>query len=132
MKALSAKVTKSLTTMSGVECVDNTGPKKMQIINVYGWKGKRRSRPVAGVGSLVTCRVLVGDEKSMHQMFRAVIIRQKKEYRRADGMYICFEDNAVVTVNEKSEPLGKLIKGPVAREAVERFPLIGKIANIVV
>lgn len=132
MKALSAKITKFLPVGSELECVDNTGAKKLQIITVYGYKGKRRTKPQAGVGSMVMCRVKVGDEKARHQKIRAVIIRQVKEYRRADGMYICFEDNAAVTINEKAEPLGKLIKGPVAREVVERYPLIGKIASIVV
>ena len=120
MKALSAKVTKFLTTRSVLECVDNTGAKKLEIIAVFGWKGKRRSKPVAGIGSLVMCRVRVGDEKTRHQKLRAVIIRQRKEFRRPNGTYICFEDNAAVTVNEKFEPLGKLIKGAVAGEGVER------------
>jgi large subunit ribosomal protein L14 len=132
MKALSAKITKYLPVGATLECVDNTGAKKLQIITIYGYKGKRRTKPHGGVGNLVMCRVKVGDEKMRHQKVRAVIIRQRKEYRRAEGVYICFEDNAAVSVNEKGEPLGKLIKGPVAREAVERFPLVGKIANIVV
>jgi large subunit ribosomal protein L14 len=62
----------------------------------------------------------------------AVIIRQRKEYRRANGMRIKFEDNAAVLINEKLEPRASEIKGPVAKEVVERFPAVGKIATIVV
>ena len=62
----------------------------------------------------------------------AVIIRQKKEYKRANGMRIRFEDNAAVVVNDRGEPVGTEIKGPVAREAVERFSAIGKIASQII
>ena len=56
----------------------------------------------------------------------------RKEYRRADGVRISFEDNAAVVVNEKFEPIGNIVKGPVAKEAIERFPTLGKIASIVI
>ena len=65
-------------------------------------------------------------------MFRAVIIRQRKEYRRPSGMRVSFEDNAAVLVDDKNEPKGSLIKGPVAKEVVERFPTISKVASIIV
>ena len=58
--------------------------------------------------------------------------RQKKEYRRPNGMRIKFEDNAAVLINEKGEPRGTRIKGPIAKEVVERFSVIGKIATIVI
>ncbi|RLJ09648.1 MAG: 50S ribosomal protein L14 [Candidatus Aenigmatarchaeota archaeon] len=132
MKAISSKVTRALPVGAVINCADNTGVKMFQIISVYGYKGKRRTKPSAGVGSLVACRVYKGTEKVRHEVFRAVIIRQKKEYKRPDGMSISFEDNAAVVVNEKGEPRGTIIKGPVAREAVERFPAIGKIASIIV
>ena len=132
MKAISSKVTRALPVGAIINCADNTGVKMFQIISVYGYKGKRRTKPSAGVGSLVACRVYKGTEKVRHEVFRAVIIRQKKEYKRPDGMSISFEDNAAVVVNEKGEPRGTIIKGPVAREAVERFPAIGKIASIIV
>ncbi|MEE9323184.1 MAG: 50S ribosomal protein L14 [Candidatus Aenigmarchaeota archaeon] len=132
MKAISSKVVYSLRTKSRVKCVDNSGAKILEIINVKGYKGRRRMKPKAGVGNLVFCRVYSGNEKVRHQMWRAVIIRQKKEFRRSDGMRIQFEDNAAVIIDEKADPKGSQIKGPVAKEAVERFPTIGKIATIVV
>lgn len=63
----------------------------------------------------------------------AVIVRQKKEYRRPDGMRIKFEDNAAVVLkDDKGNPKGTIFKGPIAREAAERYPGIAKIATIIV
>lgn len=132
MKAISSKVIKCLPVGSVLTCADNSGAKELQIISVMGFKGKRRTKPAAGVGSFITCRVFKGNEKVRHEMFKAAIIRQRKEYKRPNGMTISFEDNAAVIINEKGEPKGTLVKGPVAKEAVERFPLIGKISSIVV
>ncbi|MFH7880653.1 MAG: 50S ribosomal protein L14 [Candidatus Aenigmatarchaeota archaeon] len=132
MKGISSSVTKALNVGSYVVCADNTGAKVVQIISVRSYKGKRRRIPKAGVGDLVKVVVKSGDVKVRKQIFNAVIIRQKKEYRRASGIRISFEDNAVVIVNEEGEPKGTEIRGPVAREAVERFSSIGKIASMVV
>ncbi len=132
MKAISANVTKTLQTGSYLICADNTGAKELQIISVKGFKGKRRTRPSAGVGGFVICRVDAGTEKVRHQIFKAVIIRQRKEYRRPNGMRVSFQDNAAVIIDEKGIPTGSVIKGPVAREVVERFPAIGKLASIIV
>ncbi len=132
MKAISSRVTKGISIGSYVNCADNSGAKILQIIGVKGFKGKRRTKPRGGVGSYVICRVYRGNEKVRHEVLKAVIIRQKKEWRRSDGWRVSFEDNAAVIVDEDLTPKGTLIKGPVAKEAVKRFPLIGKIAGIVV
>ena len=132
MKAISSKITYGLTTRSLLKCVDNSGAKTLEIIGVKGYKGRRTMKPKAGLGSLVFCKVYVGSEKVRHQILRAVVVRQKKEFRRSGGMRVQFEDNAAIVVDEKGEPKGSQIKGPVAKEAVERFPTIGKIATIVV
>ncbi len=132
MKALPSRITPSLQKGSSLVCADNTGVKVLQIISVHGFKGIRRMNPRAGVASMVTCRVLRGDEKVRHEKFKCIIIRQKKEYKRADGTSIRFEDNAAVVVDDQLAPKGTLIKGPVAREAVYRYPILAKIASIVV
>jgi large subunit ribosomal protein L14 len=132
MKAIPTKIIKALPVGAIVTCADNTGAKEIQIISVKGFKGTRRTKPCAGVADFVTCRVYKGDEKVRHEIHKAVIIRQKKEYRRPDGMRISFEDNAAVLVTDKGEARGSTIKGPVAKEAVQRFSTIGKIANMVV
>jgi len=132
MKAISASVTKGLQVGSEMKCADNSGAKILEIISVRGFRGRRRSRPSGGVADQVSCKVKSGVENVRHQVHMAVIIRQRKEYRRLDGIWISFEDNAGVVVTEKFEPKGTIIKGPVAKEVIERFPTVGKIATIVV
>jgi large subunit ribosomal protein L14 len=65
------------------------------------------------------------------QMFNAVIIRQRKPYSRRDGTWLQFEDNAAVILTPEGEMRGSDIKGPVAREAAERWPRLGNIARMV-
>lgn len=132
MKAIRASMTKSLNQSSYLTCADNTGAKIVQIISVGGYKGVRRRMPKAGVGSLIRVAVKQGDVKIRHQISHAVIIRQKAEYRRKDGTRVSFEDNAAILVDDRGEPKGTEVKGPVAKEAVERFSTIGKISSIVV
>jgi large subunit ribosomal protein L14 len=132
IKAITASVTKTLSPGSLLRCADNSGVKVLQIIMVFGFKGRRRKRSMAGVGNLISCRVYSGDEPVRHKVFRAVVIRQTKEYRRPNGLHVAFEDNAAVIVDEKGDPKGTFIKGPVAKEAIERFPTISKIASIIV
>jgi len=132
MKAIRAKIRRGLNFGSQLSCIDNTGAKIIEIISVKGYKGRRRRQASAGVGGLVKAVVKEGDVKIRKQVVWAVIVRQKKEYRRRDGMRVKFEDNAVVLVDEEGMPRGTEVKGPIAREAVERFSSIGKIATIVV
>jgi len=132
MKAVSATITKALNVGSRIVCADNSGATEIEIIAVKGYKGVKSRQPKCGVGSLIVAAVKSGDVKIKHEVVQAVVIRQKKGYRRPSGMRVHFQDNAAILVNEKGEPRGTRIKGPVAREAVERFSTIGKIATTVV
>jgi large subunit ribosomal protein L14 len=132
MKPVSAKITKTLQVGSYLNCADNTGATLLQIIAVKGYKGVKSRSPRCGIGDWIVCSVKVGDMKLMHEIVHAIIIRQKKEYRRTSGIRIKFEDNAAVLINEKGEPRGTKIKGPIAKEVVERFSVIGKIATTVI
>ncbi len=132
MKPVKARVTKGLPVESYINCADNSGAKVLKIISVQGYHGRRRRRAAAGVGDMIKCSVKEGNVKIRKQVVTAIIVRQRKEYRRADGTRVRFEDNAAVLVNEKGETRGSQIKGPVAKEAVERFTGIGKISSIVV
>lgn len=132
MKALRASVTKALNVGSRINCAVNSGAKILEIISVSGYKGVKRRQPAAGVGSMIKVVVKKGDIKIRKQLVNAVIVRQKAEYRRKDGLHVTFEDNAAVITDEKGEPKGTQIKGPVAKEAIERFSSIGKIASVVV
>ena len=92
MKAISSMITKTLQPGTDLVCAYNSGAKILKIITVRKYKTRRKGRPMAGVASLVNCRVLVGSEKVMHEVHRAVIVRQVKEYKRSNGMSISFEE----------------------------------------
>jgi len=132
MRAVRADIPKALPTGARLVCADNTGAMEVEIIAVRGYRGVRRRYPAAGVGDLVVVTVKKGTPEIRKQVHYAVIIRQRKEYRRPDGTRIKFEDNAAVLTNEKGEPKGSEIRGPVAREAAERFSKIGTIASIII
>ena len=132
MKGIGSKVTKAINVGTYLKCADNTGAKLLQVIAVKGYKGVRKRYPRAGIADIVYCSVKKGVPKLRKQVVMAVIVRQRKEFRRPDGLRVKFEDNAAVLINEKLEPRGSEIKGSIAKEVVERFPAIGKIATIVV
>ncbi len=132
MKTISTKVTKGIRIGTLLNCIDNTGAKKIEVISVKGFKGTRRKTPQAGIGHVVICTVKKGNQKIMHEIVKAVVVRQKMPYRRPNGTHIKFDDNAAVLVDDKLEPRGKDIKGAVAKEVVERFPTVGKISKIII
>jgi len=132
MIGMSAKVTKTLPPGAQLVCADNTGARIFEIITVKGFKGKRRKLPVAGIGDLIIGSAKKGKPEIQHQVLKAVVIRQKKEYKRADGTRVKFSDNACILVDDEGKPKGTEIKGPVAKEALERWTKIGSNAKIVV
>lgn len=103
---------------SYLNVADNSGAKRVQCIKVLGGT-KRKS---AGIGDLVVVAVKVALPNAAIRkgdVRRAVIVRTNKEFRRPDGTYIRFDDNACVIIDESGAPLGKRIFGPVARELRE-------------
>lgn len=111
---------------------DNSGAKEVLVIGVLGVKTRLRRIPFATVGDVVVVSVKKGKPELKGQIFRAIIVRQRKPYRRPDGTWVAFEDNAVVIVTPEGTPKGSEIRGPVAREAAERWPSIANIATIIV
>ena len=119
MKAIKSRITKGLSHGSLVATCDNSGAKRVRIVSIIGSKTVRRRKPPAGVGGLILVAVKKGDKEMLKQVVYAVIVRQKKEYRRVDGMRIMFEDNAVVILkDEKGNPQGTIFKGPISKEAI--------------
>lgn len=103
---------------SMLKIADNTGAKVIQCFKVLG--GTRRR--YAFIGDIIVASVKTADPRGIVKKgdkVRAVIIRQKKSFRRKDGSYVRFDDNAAVIV-EAMEPRGSRIFGPVARELRER------------
>ena len=126
------KITTGLITGSMMTCADNTGARKLKLIQVMGYKGVRRRLPNAGVGDLIVVSCREGTPDMRRQILNAVIIRQRKIYPRRDGTWVHFDDNAAVILTPDGEFRGSDIKGPVAREAVERWPRLGQMARLVV
>lgn len=133
MQALKSRVSKALPVGSQIETCDNSGAKVIKIFTVVGRKSTKGRVPSAGVADLVMASVRRGRPDMRKQVVHAVIVRQKKEYKRADGTRIKFEDNAAVVLkDEKGNPKGTIFKGAIAKEVCERWPAIAKIASIVV
>lgn len=132
MRAVKARVTKTLPRKARLFVADNTGTREIEVIEVIGMKGRRKRMATAGVGDLIVASVKKGSPEMRKQRVNAVVIRQRKEYRRRDGTRVKFEDNAAVITNEKGDPKGSEIKGPVAKEAVERWQHLASAASIIV
>jgi large subunit ribosomal protein L14 len=132
MKGLGSKISKGLHVGSTLVCADNSGAKVVQIIGVKGTKAHYTLYPKAGIGDVVIVSVKKGDQKVKGKVLRAVIIRQRKMFRRPNGLRVCFEDNAAVIIDENGLPVGTEIKGVIAREVAERFPKVAAIAPSVV
>ena len=126
------KISRGLPVGAIVKCTDNTGAKKLRIIQVMGYKGRLRRVPAAAVGDLVVVSVRKGTPDMRKKIFHAVVVRQKKLYRRAEGIWVQFEDNAAVIMTPEGEMRGSEIRGPVAKEAAERWPRIASAASIIV
>lgn len=126
------KISGGLTIGSMLNCADNTGARRLRVIQMVGYKGRRRRLPTIGVGDLVIVSCREGTPEMRKQLFNAVVVRQKRLYQRTDGTRVQFEDNAAVILTPEGTLRGSDIKGPVAREAVNRWPRLGNMARMVV
>lgn len=133
MRAVKASISRALQPESKLKVVDNSGARKAKLISVIGIKSSQDRRQEAGVADVVKVVVKKGKPEVRGQEFPAIIVRQRKKYRRADGTRIHFEDNGCILLSdlELMTPKGTEIKGPVAKEVIQRFPSIGKIAPII-
>ncbi len=133
MKAVKAIIKKGLPLGAWVPTCDNSGAKILKITAVKGHKTVKGRVPAAGVGDLIMAADKVGKPDMRKQVVFAVIVRQRKEYKRPDGTRIKFEDNAAVVLkDDKGNPKGTILKGPIAKEAAARWPGIAKLASIMV
>ncbi len=113
-----------------LKAVDNSGAKEIQCIKVLGGSKRR----YAQLGDIIVGTVKKAEPRKpvkKHEVVRAVIVRQRRPYRREGGSYISFEDNAVVVLEGKTKkPKGGRIFGPVAREVKEKgFDEVAGIAK---
>ena len=114
---------------SMLKVADNSGAKIVQVINVPGGTRKR----YAQLGEVVVAVVKKAEPRKLvkkHEKVKVVIIRQKKEFKRDDGSYIRFDDNAVVVLGDGKEPKGTRILGPTAKELKDKgFGTIAMMAS---
>ena len=133
MKGVKARLTRGLPHTANVTACDNSGARILRIISVKNAKTVKGRKPSASVGDYVMCSVVEGKPDMRKQVVAAVIVRQRMPYRRLDGMRIRFEDNAAVVLkDEMGNPKGTMIKGPIAKEAADRWPLVAKIAGMII
>jgi len=132
MKGLPGRRTRGLPKGARLECIDNTGAKIVEIVEVPKYHGTRRRLPSAAVADILLVTVKKGTPETRKQLFNAVIVRQRRPFRRPDGTIVQFDDNACVIVTPEGETKGSDIKGPVAREAAERWPRIAATAGMIV
>jgi large subunit ribosomal protein L14 len=112
-----------------LKVADNTGARIIQVINVPG--GTRRR--YAQLGDIVVAVVKKAEPRKLvkkHDKVKAVIIRQRREFKRLDGSYVRFDDNAAVVLGDGKEPKGSRILGPTAKELKDKgFGTIAMMAS---
>ena len=133
MQAIPAKIPRGINQGSLIETCDNSGAKLLKVISVFGLKTVKGRKPSAGVGNLIMASVKKGTPEMRKQVVFAIIVRQRKEFRRFTGERIKFEDTAAVVVkDEAGNPKGTLIKGAVAKEVCQIWPPLAKSVSIIV
>ena len=133
MKAIKARVTRALPHGCMCEPCDNSGAKMVKIFAVKGLRTTKARIPAAGIGDMVLVSVKKGRPDIRKQVFLAIVVRQKKPFRRPDGLRVKFEDNSVVLLkDDQGNPKGTMFKGPIPKEVCERWPAVAKLAKIVV
>jgi large subunit ribosomal protein L14 len=108
-----------IQTYTNLKAVDNTGAKIIQCIGIPGGTGRK----YGGVGDVIVASVRQAAPRSQVKkgdIVRAVVVRIAQNYRRPDGSYIRFDDNAAVIIGDKNNPTGTRVFGPVARELREK------------
>ncbi len=113
---------------------DNSGAKQLMVIHVYGGSTRRKG----AIGSILGCvvkKTIPNTQFKKGDKVKAVLVRSRKEYKRSDGTYIRFSENAGVIIEnpESKNPIGTRVFGPIAREVKEGgFAKIASLANHVV
>ena len=113
---------------SRLEVADNSGAQLLQCIHIHGSTRKR----YAYLGDMIKCsvkRAAPGGQLKKGEVVDAVIVRTKKEFRREDGSYVRFGENAAVIIKkENRQPIASRIFGPIAREIKGAYPVIASRA----
>ena len=125
------KVSNALPVGAVINCADNSGAKNLFVFATKTRQPRLNRMPSATVGDMILCSVKKGKPELRKKVHTGVVVRQRKPWRRRDGIFIYFEDNAGVIVNPKGEMKGSGITGPVAKEAAELWPKIASNAGTI-
>ncbi len=121
-----------IQTRTKLNVADNTGAKMVQCIGIPGGTKKR----YAFIGEVIRVVVKKAEPRrdvKKHEVLKAVIVRQKRPYKRADGSYLRFDDNACCLIQDNGTPKGNRVLGPVPRELKEKgFEAIATMARDVI
>ena len=132
MKAISANATRGLNIGSVVDAADNSGARIVRITGVKHGKSKKGRQGSAKIADWVKVSVRKGDPKMKGEVFDAVVVRLRRPWKRKSGEVVRFMDNAVVLLkDDKGNPKGTQIKGPIAREVQERWKEVSKLASVI-
>jgi len=130
---MASKVPRTLNVGAELIVADNSGARTVRITGVKRGKNKKGQQQSTRMGELIKVSVRKGPVEMKKQLFWAVVIRQKKEFRRKTGERVCFEDNAAVLLkDEDGNPKGTQIKGSISKEVADRWPFLAKIAPMIV
>ncbi|GMM31690.1 ribosomal 60S subunit protein L23A [Martiniozyma asiatica (nom. inval.)] len=122
----------ALPTGAIMNCADNSGARNLYVMAVKGNGARLNRLPAASAGDMVMATVKKGKPELRKKVMPAIVIRQSKPWRRKDGTFLYFEDNAGVIVNPKGEMKGSAITGPVAKECADLWPRIASNSGVVV
>eukprot|EP00455_Lapot_gusevi_P034656 TRINITY_DN3829_c0_g1_i1.p1 TRINITY_DN3829_c0_g1~~TRINITY_DN3829_c0_g1_i1.p1 ORF type:complete len:141 (-),score=53.17 TRINITY_DN3829_c0_g1_i1:108-530(-) len=123
------RTTLGLPSNALLNCADNTGAKNLFVIGVKTVQGRLNKLPSASVGDMIICSVKKGKPELRKKVTPAVVVRQRKAWRRHNGVFIYFEDNAGVIVNPKGEMKGSAVAGPIAKECADLWPRVAASAG---
>ena len=126
------RVTLGLPVGARINCADNTGAKILYILAVNRFGARLNRLPAASIGDMVLVTVKKGKPELRKKVMPAVVVRQRRPWRRSDGIFICCEDNAGVIVNPKGEMKGSGVSGPVTKECADLWPRVAAHAGAVV
>src|SRR5207245_9612357 len=113
-------------------CGRSTAAKALKPITARGYPGRLPRVPAAGMADMVMITLMEGSPTLRKQVFAAVVVRQARAIRRPGGTRLSFENNAAVIMTPEGELKGTEIRGPVAKEAAERWPRVANLASTVI
>ncbi|ORD93660.1 RL23 [Enterospora canceri] len=128
-KKARTNITRGVQTETMMKVIDNSGAKEVKIIGVKHLQTSKNTIPKAGPGDVVRVSVRKGKPELRKKVVLAIVVRQRKIWKRKDGVNICFDDNACILVNENGELKGTQISGAIPREVAEAWPKIASQAS---